>query len=78
MARSSSVNFSMNRDEIIHMKTDVHSEKPEVMHQPKGSMCASCVRSNSDCSDLDFDLMPVLNRCQQVVVVRCTEWKKRS
>lgn len=49
----------------------------QTMHQPKGSMCATCVRQRDDCSDLDFDLMRVIERLQNVVIVRCSEWKKK-
>lgn len=49
-----------------------------VPHLPKGSMCATCTRANDDCSQLAFDLMPIIQRTQHTVIVRCTEWQKNN
>lgn len=59
------------------MKVTVE-DQPNIMHIPKSSMCECCVRHVSACADMDFDLMPVLERGQNIIVVRCTEWKKRK
>jgi len=42
-------------------------------HQPKGGMCASCTKRDNDCSDLDFENMPVIGVSDSDIIVRCTE-----
>jgi len=57
-----------------------------VSHIPIGSMCASCSNRHSDCSDLDFKNMKVLERVkvlhdghlEDVTIVKCTNWSKRK
>lgn len=63
---------------VAHTMIALTDNKPAIMHQPKGSMCACCVRQRDDCSDLDFDLMRVINRGQNVVIVHCSEWRKND
>ena len=41
--------------------------------QPKGGMCATCAKRHEDCSDLDFAVMPVIERDENVNIVRCTQ-----
>ena len=46
---------------------------------PKGGMCKVCANCNRDCSRFDFELMPVIERAHDLVVVRCSEfWRKAS
>lgn len=46
-------------------------------HQPKGRMCASCVKQKENCSGLRFEAMPViLIMPGGVKVVRCTEYAR--
>ena len=40
--------------------------------QPKGGMCASCKKRFHDCSDLDFESMPILSIELDEIIVRCT------
>jgi len=48
----------------------------QVSYQPKGGMCAICVRKHKDCSSLDFSKMQVIIKSQGVAVVKCTSFKK--
>lgn len=47
---------------------------------PKGGMCASCTRTNEDCSALPFKDMPHLvvkqEEGERLVIVRCTEYQR--
>lgn len=51
-------------------------------HQPKGSMCCSCSLNKSDCSELTFNKMPVIDKYKDgddiVRIVKCTEYVKRG
>lgn len=51
-------------------------DKP-VTYQPKGSMCAACVKCFDDCSGLTFSQMPVhaATKCGTKIVI-CTEFNK--
>ena len=58
---------------------------PEVVgkirtHQPKGSMCASCVDSGKDCSGLHFEQMRTIERDERtgVRIVKCTSHRKKE
>lgn len=52
----------------------------ELTYQPKGGMCAGCVRAHMDCSHLPFSDMPPICKpdAQGVVVVRCTHYENRK
>ena len=39
---------------------------------PKGGMCVTCKNALSNCSDLPFHSMPVIDRFDDVARVRCT------
>lgn len=44
-------------------------------HQPKGGMCQSCKKWKNDCSNLQFETMPVINLASDgIKIVRCTEY----
>jgi len=54
-------------------------------YQPKGGMCALCMKRNTDCSELDFSKMtPVLDdyidqtglNPFHVIIVKCKEYKR--
>lgn len=45
---------------------------------PKGSMCMACSHRDATCSFLAFDSMPVIERAQTVIVVRCTEFDRQK
>lgn len=46
-------------------------------HQPKGGMCQSCEKWKNDCSDLQFETMPVIKIASDgVKIVRCTEHER--
>ena len=47
-------------------------------HQPKGGMCAVCVHVHRNCSQLPFSSMPALARDAQTVIVRYTNFQRRS
>lgn len=47
-------------------------------YQPKGGMCACCVKRLDDCSELDFAAMPVIERNGTVVIVKCTEYVRSN
>ncbi|MFJ4542979.1 hypothetical protein ACIP1X_05165 [Pseudomonas sp. NPDC088885] len=47
-------------------------------HQPKGGMCATCVHAHRDCSHLAFSTMPRLSNDGQTVIVRCTDFQRRT
>lgn len=49
---------------------------PEIIHHPKGSMCATCTRARADCSALPFASMPVHRRDGADVVVICTHFER--
>lgn len=44
--------------------------------QPKGGMCATCVRKHEDCSGLPFKDMPVLFRTPWGNTVKCIEYQR--
>ena len=46
--------------------------------QPKGSMCATCKNRDKDCSELNFESMPPLSIDDDVIIVRCTEFKRNQ
>lgn len=46
--------------------------------QPKGGMCATCVRKHEDCSGLPFKDMPVLFRTPWGNTVKCIEYQKEG
>lgn len=48
------------------------------MHHPKGSMCAACKHKDRDCSKLDFAKMPVMEKYNDKVIVRCLEFVKHD
>ncbi len=50
-------------------------------YQPKGSMCAVCVHKESDCSNLDFEVMrPIMeefkSKTNTMRVVKCEHFFK--
>jgi hypothetical protein len=47
-----------------------------MIHVPKGSMCANCLRAREQCNHFDFDAMPVVSRHKDLIVVRCTMYEK--
>jgi hypothetical protein len=47
-------------------------------HQPKGGMCASCIRAMNDCSQLIFYAMPVIGIADKVKIVRCTSYQRKK
>lgn len=51
-------------------------DKP-ITYQPKGSMCAACLKCFDDCSGLPFSQMPVhaLTKCGTKIVI-CTEFRR--
>ena len=53
---------------------------PEVRsHQPKGGMCAGCVKLHDDCSKLPFEEMKVIETLKNgVKIVRCSEYENRA
>jgi len=50
------------------------------LHQPKGSMCMNCRKYSKDCSDLNFDRMPVIEIYKkgdcEISIVRCSEFRR--
>ena len=47
-------------------------------HQPKGSMCCSCVQ-RGPCAHLDFSSMMPLDTYEDgTIVVKCTEFKRED
>jgi hypothetical protein len=50
---------------------------PEIMHQPKGSMCATCKRQVSGCADIDFSQMKVVKKIGDLTIIKCSEWRKK-
>lgn len=54
---------------------------PKIDHQPKGSMCANCDHVHRKCDHLNFSTIPTISRnpsSKVVVIVRCTDWKRRN
>jgi hypothetical protein len=47
-------------------------------YQPKGSMCMNCAKQKENCSHLKFDTMPVIQRTNHWVIVKCTEYDARK
>lgn len=46
--------------------------------QPKGGMCAVCVRRDEDCSGLDFEAMPIIAIELDEIIVRCVEFERHE
>lgn len=60
-------------------------EGMQVRFQPKGSMCAVCVKKNTDCNDLPFyEMLPILDKYQDltgdepvyVLIVKCSKFQR--
>lgn len=53
---------------------------PEITYQPKGSMCMKCihVQDNTFCHKLPFKEMKIIEQCNDVRVVKCTEYSTTS
>jgi hypothetical protein len=47
-------------------------------YQPKGGMCRGCKKSLDNCSDLDFESMPILSIELDEIIVRCTEFESNT
>lgn len=47
-------------------------------HTPKGSMCVACVHSKRNCSTLAFDKMPVIEKYNDLTIVRCAEFSRKA
>lgn len=45
---------------------------------PKGGMCATCTQRESNCSHLPFHQMPVMSKCKDVAIVRCTQYRRAT
>ena len=45
-------------------------------HIPKGSMCVVCRYFNSNCSELDFESMKVIEKGGDTSVVKCNEFER--
>jgi len=48
------------------------------MHIPKGGMCRTCTHRDRDCSTLPFKDMRVISMCQDVSIVRCTDYQRED
>lgn len=46
--------------------------------QPKGGMCRACEHWNYDCSNLDFESMPIMEIGLDEIIVKCTEFERKS
>ena len=51
-----------------------------IRYQPKGGMCLVCKKRDDNCSGLNFQEMPVIEKLTQfgndVVIVKCTEFSR--
>ncbi|MGL5487848.1 MAG: hypothetical protein ACRDC6_16405 [Shewanella sp.] len=47
-------------------------------YQPKGGMCAKCIRKHEDCSKLDFSKMKQIQRTLNTVIVKCDKYQRQS
>lgn len=47
-------------------------------HQPKGGQCTACRHALEDCSHLPFNQMPPMSKHKGVVIVRCTEYARKT
>lgn len=56
----------MNKDDTLNIPVFLRR------YQPKGGMCAGCAKLLDDCSELDFAMMPVIEREGSVSIVKCT------
>jgi len=45
-------------------------------YMPSGSMCVECTRRHENCGDLPFDTMRVIEKMDNLCVVKCTGYKK--
>ncbi len=50
----------------------------QASYQPKGGMCATCTRREDDCSHLPFYQMPVMSKCKDAAIVRCTQYQRET
>jgi hypothetical protein len=48
------------------------------LYQPKGGMCAGCKFKNDNCSELEFSKMPVIDKDDEVMIVRCIKYKRQG
>lgn len=46
--------------------------------QPKGGMCATCEHAFRNCSNLPFELMPAIDKTDEAIIVRCTEFVRKG
>jgi hypothetical protein len=47
-----------------------------ITYQPKGGMCAACIRKLDDCSRFEFDKMRAHEANDSVIIVICSAFKK--
>jgi len=49
-----------------------------ILYQPKGGMCASCVSKLNDCSHLVFSEMKVIEKYNDIKIVKCEKYTKQE
>lgn len=47
-------------------------------YQPKGGMCGSCTKALSNCSNLHFESMPVIEKTNDALIVKCHDYHKEA
>lgn len=63
---------------VKQLESRIKPAKEELEYIPKGGMCSICTRVGSNCATLPFDTMPVIEKYENLRVVRCTKWARRT
>lgn len=49
-----------------------------IIYQPKGSMCIVCKHASRDCSKLAFCQMLVIEKYENIRIVKCRDFEKAT
>ena len=59
-----------------HENYGLEVERIRRSHQPKGGQCANCLKWPLDCSNMDFESMPVIAKDGDVNIVKCLQFRR--
>ena len=53
-------------------------EKSKTPYQPKGGMCIKCSHLDKNCADKDFSKMPVIEKIEEALIVKCVDYNRAN
>ena len=60
------------------MSTGNRVDNKQISYQPKGSMCLACKQASRDCSGLAFNQMLVIEKHEDLRIVKCRDFEKAT